>query len=820
MVFLAAAGGRATVAVAALVCVAAGLVAAGLRADSRRHGVVPDLARDGSVVRARLVVTGDPQPHQGRTTGSVRRADLLLVPARVEEVTAAGRTLRVRAPLLVLAQDPAWSPLLPSQRLSAEGRLASARVGDPVAAVLSARGPPQQVAAASTVQRAAGRLRAGLRTATDRLPTDERGLLPGLVDGDVSRLPPELADDFRTTGLTHLVAVSGSNVAIVLAAALLVGRRLRLGVRLAPVAAGVALLGFVMLARPQPSVLRAAVMGGVAVVALASGRRRAALPALCAAVVGLLLVDPDLAATAGFALSVLATLGLLVLAPGWRDRLAARLPGWLAEALAVPAAAQLACGPVIAALAGSVSLVAIPANLLAVPAVASATVLGVLTAVAAPVAMPVARLLAWLAFIPVWWLVAVAHAGAAVPGGSIGWVAGLGGAGLLVLATAALLLVVGSRRLRRLAAAIAGGALVAVGCLRVAAPGWPPPGWRLVACDIGQGDALVLAAGPGTAVVVDVGPDPRPVDGCLRALGVRRVPLVLLTHLHADHVEGLPGVLRHRAVALIETGPLDEPENELARVRSWADAAAVPLQRAAVGTENGVGDLSWQVIAPPRAFVGTSSDPNNSSVVVRVSTGGITALLSGDVEPPAQQALLDSGVDLHADVLKVPHHGSDAQDPTFLTDVGAAVSLTSVGADNPYGHPSAETLGRLSIAGARSYRTDLDGAVAVSGGPTGLRVVAQHGVGAAPAGTAMRRGSGADTGTAATVVVIGGASSAGAGGELATSWTAVSVSRWAPDARARSRADGSRARSPPRGPMGRCASCHPSRRRRRSDRPH
>lgn len=751
--------------VTVLGCAAAAMLSAGLRAELRRHGLVPDLARARASASMQLVVTGDPQQHPGRTSGSMRRSDLVSVAARVEEVTAAGRTSRVRMPVLVLASDPSWATLTPSQSLTCDGRLAPPRPGDAVAAVMSARGPPREVTAPSVVQATAGRLRAGLRSATDPLPAAERGLLPGLVDGDVSRLPPELADDFRTTGLTHLVAVSGSNVAIVLAAALFVGRRLRLGPRLASVAAAISLLGFVVLARPQPSVLRAAVMGGVAIVALATGRERSALSALFAAVTGLLLIDPDLASAAGFALSVLATLGLLVLAPGWRDRLARRLPGWLAEALAVPAAAQLACGPVIAMVAGSVSLVAVPANLLAVPAVAPATVLGVLTAVTAPVAMPVARLFARLAFVPVWWLVTVAHTGAVVPGSSLGWPAGAVGAVLLALTSAGLLAVLASRATRRIAAAALLGALLAVGVLRVTAPGWPPPGWALVACDVGQGDALVLAAGADSAVVVDAGPDPRLIDSCLRDLGVRRVPLVLLTHFHADHVEGLPGLLRHREVGGIEIGPLDAPVEELDRVRRWAAPAGIELRRAAVGDEQTSGRLRWQVLAPTRPFVGTNSDPNNSSVVLRVSTGQLTVLLTGDVEPPAQRALLDSGLDLHAEVLKVPHHGSESQDPRFVAAVGAAVAMTSVGAGNTYGHPSSATLAMLATDGMRSYRTDVDGSVAISAGATGIRAVARHGVGTPPAAVAMRPASGgapiAATSTAAPAMVADRAGTTG-----------------------------------------------------------
>jgi competence protein ComEC len=277
------------------------------------------------------------------------------------------------------------------------------------------------------VERVAGRVRAGLREAAAVLPTDERGLLPGLVDGDVSRLPDDVRDEFRTTGLTHLVAVSGANVAIIAAAAFGLARTLRLGLRGRAALAGAAIAGFVVLARPSPSVLRAAVMGSIGLAALATGRRRAGLPALSAAVLVLVLVEPSLATSDGFVLSVLATGGLLLVAPRLRDRFRLYLPQWFAESLAVAVAAQLMTTPYIAVRFSRVSLLSVPANLLAVPAVPPATVLGVIAAAIAPLWLPMARAAALLAYLPTAWLVTVAHDGATVPGAATSWPHGLAG---------------------------------------------------------------------------------------------------------------------------------------------------------------------------------------------------------------------------------------------------------------------------------------------------------------------------------------------------------------------------------------------------------
>jgi DNA polymerase III delta subunit len=429
----------------------------------------------------------------------------------------------------------------------------------------------------------------------------------------------------------------------------------------------------------------------------------------------LVLVDPALSASVGFALSVLATAGLLTLAPSWRDALRRRrLPRGVAEALAVPAAAQVACAPVIAAISGQVGIVAVPANLLAVFAVAPATLLGI-GATLLSVAWPSgAALLARVAGVPTAWLVMVAEHGSRVPGGSVAWPAGPSGGLLLAAALGGALLLARAPAVRR--AALCAACVLAVVAVPIGAiaPGWPPTGWVMVACDVGQGDTLVLNAGPHTAVVVDAGPDPVTADHCLRRLGVRRIPLLVITHLHVDHIGGLAGVLRGRTVTAVELGPLPEPAPAWTGLQQQAGRAGIAVLRSAVGERRTVGAIHLQVVGPSAAFHGTRSDPNNSSIVLRVSVAGHTLLLAGDAEVEAQDALLAAGADLRADVLKVPHHGSAYGDPRFFDRVRPVVALVSVGAGNPYGHPSASVLARLSRSGARVGRTDRDGDLAVA----------------------------------------------------------------------------------------------------------
>lgn len=530
---------------AVLLCAAAGAGVAGFERAQARAGPVAGLAREHARVLVEFTVGSDP-----RVTPQGAGPPVVALDAVVDRVTGRdGEEVRVATPVRVLAGHPGWARLQPSTRVTAVARLAPARGGERAVALLrpAGDGPPRVTGGPSPAQRVAGRLRAGLREATEGLPADARALLPGLVVGDTSRVPSDLHEAFRATDLLHLLAVSGSNLTVVLF--LLIGPparaqqaerrglapRLGLSLRATALCGAALTLAFVVVCRPEPSVLRAAACGAVTLLAIATGRRRSLVPALAAAVLLLVLHDPWLARSYGFLLSVLATGALLTLAPLWSEALRRRgMRPRLAEALAAAAAAQAVCAPVVAALSARVSLVAVPCNLLAELAAGPATVLGFAALAAAPVWMPAAELLARCAGVPAGWIAAVARAGARLPGAELPWPGGVTG-GLLLAAAALAVVGLGSRLLRRrwVCCGLAGLLLLAV--LRPpqlvrTVTGWPPPDWSYVQCAVGQGDAAVLAVGPGTAVVVDAGPEPGPVDDCLRALGVRRVPLVLLTH--------------------------------------------------------------------------------------------------------------------------------------------------------------------------------------------------------------------------------------------------------------------------------------------------
>ena len=550
-------------------------------------------------------------------------------------------------------------------------------------------------------------------------PPKEAGLLLGLLVGDDSELDPGLERDFRAAGLSHLLVVSGGNVAMVLAPVLAGAALLRLARWPRFVVGFGAVAFFTILTGAEPSVLRAGVMACLALVGVLAGRPRTTASILSAAVLVLLVLDPWLAWSVGFQLSVTATAGMVALASPLADRFRRVLPMPVAVAAGATISAQLGVTPILLYHFHEVPLATLPANLLAFPLVAPSLLLGAVAAGAGLLSLSLGKLLAGLAVLPMRWLELVADRLGKAP---VGYLTSRGGPAVLVVGIAVVAAIVvwirSGWKPPRPVTVLAVAALPMFVWATALGSG-PPDALTMRVLDVGQGDAILIASPAGATILVDGGPDEQIAATELARLGVKRLDAVIATHPHADHVAGLPIVLSRIPVGVVlQPGCSDESPAQAELDRTIADEH-LRERNPRAGDVFRIGDLRLEVLSPAECFTGTESDANNDSLVIVLSHGDDTVLLTGDVEVPAQEWLLEEGTLPDVDVLKVPHHGGGTSTPELFDAVHAEVAVVSVGVGNDYGHPDPAMIDALYASGARVWRTDLGGTLTVTfDGPT------------------------------------------------------------------------------------------------------
>ncbi len=425
----------ATLALALLLSVAAGAHAA-VDASRRSDGAIAAAVAARAAVVAELDVAG--APRRLRTPGAGGLADRWAVPVTLKAMVFEGHRAVGEARLVVMG-GRAWENAAAGQRLRVTGRLRPAAPGEPDAGILSASSDPTVLRGPAPWQQGPGELRRHFTTAAAKFGSDAGGLLPGMVTGDTSTLDTDLEGAMRTVGMTHLTAVSGANCSLILGTLLLAARTLRLP-RTAAAVASLAGLGlFVLMVGPDPSVLRAALMGGIGLTSVAFGRAARGLPLLCVAVIGLLLAQPDLAASFGFLLSVLATLGIVVSGRRIMDWLPPVVPRWAAAGVGVPLSAQLFCAPAIVILQPQLGVFTLPANMAAAVLVAPVTLLGTAAAALLPAVPGAAEALMAAAAVFAGGVAGTARFFASLPGAALPWPEGAFGAATMGMLSACML---------------------------------------------------------------------------------------------------------------------------------------------------------------------------------------------------------------------------------------------------------------------------------------------------------------------------------------------------------------------------------------------
>jgi competence protein ComEC len=577
-------------------------------------------------------------------------------------------------------------------------------------------------------------------TIAQLLPEPYAALLTGILLGVESGIPRELYERFNATGTSHIIVISGFNIAIVAALLMLVGTRV-LGKRRAVglTLAGIAL--YTILVGADAAVVRAAIMGGLYVVAVYFGRQAEVRTSLVLTAMLMTAANPYALWDVGFQLSFAATAGLVWLVPpleraaeSWLATLmgpqgALTAMGLLSEGLVVSLAAQIATAPLIVYHFGRLSAVSLLTNLLILPVQPLVMMAGGLATVAGLVWLPIGQALGWVAWLPLAWTVAVVNwtADASFASLTLGHFspallaavyAALAGLTWLISrratadpAEATRLAWEGLRRSTRLM--LLGGASAAL-LTWLAVAALPDGRLHVAFLNVGQGDAILITTPGGRQVLIDGGPSP---SSTLWEMGRnmpfwdRSLDLVVNTHPDADHLAGLPEVLERYRVGQVL---LPDVAGESGLYAAWREAVeeeGAPVIQAQAGMrlelETG---LVVEVLHPGRVRAGDKF--NDHSVVARLTFGGVSFLLPGDIEARVERELDAGGKSLASTVLKAPHHGGDtSSSQPFLDAVAPQVAVISVGAENRFGHPSPEALARYAALGIPVLRTDELGTV-------------------------------------------------------------------------------------------------------------
>ena len=608
-------------------------------------------------------------------------------------------------------RDPTWRRYFLHKGFSAQIDTASGRIE-----VIDER--------ASRLKAIISEVREGFkRGAFGVLRRETAGLLVGVVLGDARAVDLKTQENFRATGLTHVVAASGLNVMFVIG---VLWPLLRL-FRAPPSAQALVLIAaiwfYAFLAEGSPSILRASIMASVVIAGWLIGRRKDPMAALSLAALVLIAVNPFSIYDIGFQLSFAATIFLILLSPIIAEKFD-RLPKIVSDSVAACGAAQLGTLPIIAAHFGQLSIVSLPANLLIVPASAPALVLGIFAGCLGYLSSGLALLAYRLAGAFADFMIAGAGMFASIPAASIA----VTKVGSLEVLAFYLALFVGAILFAKWQGRLSAFHLLLLVFLpMVAVVGWqafisrPPATVEASFLDVGQGDAILFREPGGATALVDAGPDETLISRRLSARGIRKLDLAVLTHGHSDHGGGFPGVFRAANVGRLLVPPSQKSNGELEELIREARSRGIKVEVAEEGKVCRLGELSFEVLRAKRA-----KDENDSSVVLKMTSGDFSLLLPGDSEEEAERMLVSKG-GLRSTALKVPHHGgATAADKEFLKAVSPKVSVISVGRGNRYGLPSKTAIGRLKEIGSAVFRTDLNGDVTISTDGKIMEVVAER----------------------------------------------------------------------------------------------
>lgn len=548
------------------------------------------------------------------------------------------------------------------------------------------------------------------------IDSNAKALVGGLAFGADAQLDQVAKEAMRISGLSHLTAVSGTNCAIVAGAVWLVARKVFSSIRVQLFFVSVALVSYLFLVGFEPSVVRATAMALAVVLVKMLGRPNSTLPALTLAVSVLLLLNPSFASDYGFTLSVLATFGILVIAPAIHRRLSNRFPAWLSILVSASFSAQILTLPVIYELQGSIPVFSLIANLLVEPLVAFVTILGLMTLITAFFIPAVAAFFGWVASVPAYLILTVANSLASAPGAELNWQGPFAMMALVALAIAFFVFARSKSKKSKPIFLIA-FALIALtigSSIALGPKPWHlfPNDWQIVQCDVGQGDALLVRS-QSQVLLIDTGNNWSKLELCLRQSKVDQIDHLVLTHFDLDHIGAAENLISGNKVQEIFVSAWPDERWVANNLMKQAERKRIPVVKVSAGFQFESKKLRVEVLSPPGL---SGADSNDSSLVLLVTMPTLVLLALADTGEQAQMRLAqdfnfkDRQLPM---VVKVAHHGSADQFFELYEELQPEVSLISVGANNSYGHPTERTLQHLRRSAKKILRTDEQGNVAI-----------------------------------------------------------------------------------------------------------
>lgn len=573
------------------------------------------------------------------------------------------------------------------------------------------------------------------------LPEPHAALLNGILLGLESGIPDSLYDEFNATGASHVIVISGSNISLVVALLLVIGQQF-VGKHYATLLAVTGVILYTIMVGADASVTRAAIMGLIYVGAIYFGRGNSVLNALFVAGLAMTLFNPFTLWDVGFQLSFFATWGLIDLVPPLErgvERLLGRvlasgrlstLSDLLNEALLVTIAAQITTAPLTLYHFKHFSVASLITNLFIVPAQPFVMLFGGLATIAGLIFLPLGTFLGWLAWLPLAWTITIVRWTArfswtqleisAPPfwlmiltyltlGAAVWWLQRPPETSILPAFT--------PTGLRKSTTITLGGLLLLAVLTWSATQNLPDGRLHVAFLDIGQGDAMLVTTPNGRQILIDGGPSPADLGmrlGQEMPFWDRSLDIIINTHPDLDHLGGLVQLLTRYEV---ETILVSDAVSTSSTYQAWRQQLQTDEQTPLLAWQGMVLQLDEGVqasILNPASTTSFITDPNNHSIVLKLTMGQISFLLPGDIEDEVERTLVAGGLDLGATILKSPHHGSKTSSSAiFLNAVDPQIVVISAGEDNWFGHPHQDVVQRYDDYGLTVLRTDELGTIEI-----------------------------------------------------------------------------------------------------------